>query len=390
MAANQLEASIQPLLARGILLFRPRLLFPFIANNRIETTPGSKGSEIYLDVISDLTPTAVVPAHTAPDTQALITTKKAIKLDQWEENAFTLTDQELMQISMGIIPRAADRAVVGLAKSVDTQVARNVLKAPYVNGTAGTTPFAVNATTGLNDMSAFINARKALNARDVDEDGRVMVVDGDASGNLFSGRQFVDASFRGDQGGIVAGTLGTKWNTTWIESNRVLTNTSTALTAGALTVSGVNASGATSVLLAKATTAAPLKAGDILTIGSGSAAGTYRVAADVTLIVGNTVVTLTTGLLGATAGGEAVTLTGTAVNNFLMTQDAIGFVSRPLGDSVPPSLGGLGLFDYITDPLTGLSLRLEITREHKQYRFSYDFLWGSDLINPKAIQVVLG
>src|SRR4029077_14568321 len=138
---------------------------------------------------------------------------------------------------------------------------------------AGTKPFAVSATTGMNDMRAYINARAALNLRDVLDEPRFALIDSNAAGNLLTGRQFIDAAWAAGDIGTIKGQIGTKLGANWVESNRVLTNTATALTAGALTVNGVNASGATTVSLAKATNAAPLKAGNTITIATGPAAG---------------------------------------------------------------------------------------------------------------------
>jgi hypothetical protein len=390
MPPNNLTALIQPLLAMGMQTMRSSSVLPRLVNHDFDPAPGAKGSTVEITIPSAVVATDVVPAHTAPDTGAIVPTKKSFVVDQWKEAAFTLTDKDLMQVTMGIIPAQAREAVIALVNAIELHLWSKAILTPYMNGTAGTTPFAVNGTTGLNDMSVYINARKALNLRNVPSDDRFALINADAAGNLLQGRQFIDASWRGDVGGIINGQIGFKLGANWAESNQVPTNSSTPLTAGALTVNGVNAAGSMSVSLAKATTASPLLAGNTITIGAGPAAGAYRVTADTTLIVGNTSVPITPGLRGATAGGEAVTLLATAVQNILMHRDALAFVTRPLAESTPPGGEALAAFDTIIDPVSGLVLRLELTREYKQWRWSYDVLWGSHLVRDDFAQIMLG
>lgn len=387
---NNLTALITPLLALGMQTMRAESILPRVVNRDFDPAPGAKGSTVTISIPSAVTATDVVPAHTAPDTGPITPTSVSLVVDQWKEAAFTMTDKDLMQVTMGIIPAQAREAIVALVNAIETHLWSKIMFIPYMNGTAGTTPFAVNATHGLNDMSVYINARKGLNQRNVPADSRVAIINPDAAGNLLQGRQFIDASWRGDTGGIINGAIGFKLGANWAESNGVPTNSSTPLTAGALTVNGVNAAGAATVSLAKATNAAPLLAGNTITIATGAAAGTYRVMADTNLIVGNTAVPITPNLRGATAGGEVVSLLATAVQNVLMHRDAVAFVTRPLAESTPPGGESLAAFDTIIDPVSGLVLRLELTREHKQWRWSYDVLWGAALVRGDFGQIMLG
>lgn len=129
------------------------------------------------------------------------------------------------------------------------------------------------------------------------------------------------------------------------------------------------------VSLAKATNVASLKEGDILTIAGD--AQTYVVTEAVSLAVGNTAVKIYPGLARATTGSEAVTVSGSHVMNLAFHRDAIAFATRPLMDSA----NGLGnLIQSAVDPVSGLSLRLEVSREHKRTRFSYDILYGADVV----------
>lgn len=234
-------------------------------------------------------------------------------------------------------------------------------------GTPGTTPFStvVDAT----------NARKVLNRQLAPVNDRRIVLNPDAEAAALGLSGFADVSKSGDARPIIDGTIGRKYGFDWAMDQQVPSFEASVMTEGALTVNGANEAGAQVVSLAKATNAAGLKEGDILTIAGD--AQTYVVTEAVSLAVGNTAVKIYPGLARLTTGSEAVTVSGSHVMNLAFHRDAIAFATRPLMDSA----NGLGnLIQSAVDPVSGLSLRLEVSREHKRTRFSYDILYGADVV----------
>jgi hypothetical protein len=162
-------------------------------------------------------------------------------------------------------------------------------------------------------------------------------------------------------------------------------HTSTALTAGACTVNGVNNAGASTISIAKATNSSTLIEGDIITITGFTQQ--YVVTTGVTLAVGTTPVAIYPPLVNTTAGGEVVVLVASHDVNLAFHRDAIAFATRPM---IPAPAGMGSVSAAAQDPISGLTLRLEVTREHKRTRWSYDMLYGAAVIRRELGARLLG
>lgn len=209
-----------------------------------------------------------------------------IKLDRWMEAPFYLTDKDLMEANRGVIPMQASEAVKAIANDVNATLLGLGRKFYGIVGTPGTTPFStvVDAT----------NARKVLNRQLAPVNDRRIVLDPDAEAAALGLSGFADVSKSGDTRPIIDGTIGRKYGFDWAMDQQVPTFEASVMTEGALTVNGANEAGTQVVSLAKATNAASLKEGDILTIaGDGQ---TYVVTEAVSLAVGNTAVKIYPGL----------------------------------------------------------------------------------------------
>ena len=337
---NDLSKVVDKLLAQGLLALRGTCVMPRLVNSDYSNLAAQQGASIDVPIPSAIKAQAVTPGATSQDTGDISPVSATIKLDRWMEAPFYLTDKDLMEANRGVIPMQASEAVKAIANDVNATLLGLGRKFYGMVGTPGTTPFStvVDAT----------NARKVLNRQLAPVNDRRIVLDPDAEAAALGLSGFADVSKSGDARPIIDGTIGRKYGFDWAMDQQVPTFEASVMTEGALTVNGANEAGAQVVSLAKATNAAGLKEGDILTIAGDTQ--TYVVTEAVSLAVGNTAVKIYPGLARPTTGSEAVTVSGSHVMNLAFHRDAIAFATRPLMDSA----NGLGnLIQSAVDPVSG-------------------------------------
>ncbi|TVM19952.1 hypothetical protein DPQ33_01630 [Oceanidesulfovibrio indonesiensis] len=382
---NDLSAVTPKLLAQGLLALRETCVMPRLVNSDYGDTAASRGAVIDVPVPSAITSTPVNPANTAPDPTGLTPSSVPIAMDQWREAPFTLTDKDLMNVFDGVIPMQASEAIKALANYVDAYLLGLYTGIPYLVGTPGTAPFGAS-------VAEATAARKVLNNNLAPLQDRRMVIDSDAEANALGLRAFQDASFSGDASAINEGQINRKLGFDWFLDQNVPTHV--AGTAGGTEASPTTIASATVEPAGETSLAVTvgadndlnLKQGDIITIAGD--ANSYAVAQDVSIPAGDTgMVQIAGGLKQATAGDEAITVKGDHVVNLAFHRDAIAFANRPLADNTE----GLGnLVQTATDAVSGLSLRLEISREYKRTRYSFDILFGAALVRPELACRVAG
>jgi hypothetical protein len=159
--------------------------------------------------------------------------------------------------------------------------------------------------------------------------------------------------------------------------------THTAGTAAAATVTEISnsAAGVKTVTLKVAAGTATLVEGDLITFAGHTQQ--YVVTTGVTLDTTGVSVAIEPGLKVAVNGSGtpvAVTVKASHAVNLGLHADAIGFATRPLvtNSAQARSLGSIIV--PTVDPQSGLTLRLEVTRQYKQTMYSYDVLYGANVI----------
>lgn len=384
---NTFTNIIPKIIAMGLMTLRETCLMPQLVKSDFANEVKKVGDTIDFPLPAPQTVTDVAPSVTPPTPPNTIVTTVPLVLNKWKQTQFFLTDKELNEIDTtnfkGMQIAEAARA---LANKVNTDILAEYKGIYGYVGTAGTTPFASTTADATN-------ARKVLASQLCPKTLRRGILNADAEANALSLAAFQDADKAGDASVKLEGEIGRKFGVDWYMEDTVPTHTSTALTAGAATANGAQAIGVGSVdngrngtlSIAKATNAAPLVKGDIISIAGDTQ--TYVVTADTTLIVGNTSVPIAPALKKATVGGEVITLRASHVVNMVFRPEAFAFANRPADGQM---FTGGNEFGQITDPVTGITLALEISRQNKQTVWDFSILYGCKLIRPELAVRIAG
>jgi len=376
--ANTLTNVIPQLLAQGVATLRENSVMPRLVNSNYSALGAQRGSTIDIPIPTAASVTAVTAANVPPvnPNTDIVPDTVAITLNNWNESDFTLTDSEIRQVLNGTIPMSAAEAIKALANQIDSDLMSLYKTIPYYCGTPGVTPFSASTTEATQ-------ARKILNNNAVPLTDRRFVMNPETEANALDLRAFQDMSFSGDASAIIDGKVNRKLGFDFFMDQNAPTHTNGTQN-GAYTVNGVAALGAKTLTLQVGAGTALI--GDIFTI----AGDTQPYVVTANCAGGAVPILFSPGLKIATAGGEAITFVGAASGVFdhdlAFHRDAFAFVSRPLADE-----DGLGnIIESVIDPVSGIALRLEVSREHKRTRYSFDILYGFATVRQEMAVRIFG
>jgi len=402
--ANDLSAIMHKILAKGVVTLREQCMMIRLVNTDYEAEAKEKGDRIDIPVPVAVGTRDVTPGVTAPTPVDTTPTKVQVVLDQWKQtDPFHLTDKDLVEIDRNehFMPGQMGEAIKSLANLVN-----QYLHSLYVNdsqgvygfhGTPGTTPF--NATDGT---SSATGVRKVLHRQLCPRSGRRAVLDFDAGANALDLEAFRSAEKVMSKDVVIEGEIGRKYGIDWFEDDHVSTHTAgTIADASAGRTCAVNnasgyAAGIDTINVnngAEASVTGTIVRGDIISFASHDQ--TYCVVSNTGSAQFNDTTKEYTFATNAIAGlkfypalttavadNDVITVKATHVVNLAFHRDAFAFGSRPLlGATSEFQLGSLMV--AAQDPLTGLALRLEVKRQHKQVSWEFDVLYGGLLVRPQ-------
>lgn len=351
---------------------RGNSVMPRLLTSQFSDQSAQKGQKIRVDLPPALAARDVVPGPVPVAPPDFTTSSVDVELASWKEVPFTLTDKDKFDIREGNMPKVLSSAMATLADTIDASIlVAGGQGASQATGTAGTTPFATAVLA--------MQANKILNNNRAPVEGRHVVFDADAEVNLKALEQFSSGDYVPDtEAMMMSGFAGTqRLGASWYMDQNVGTHTSSA--AASYLINGTMTLGSTTLTVDGGTT--ELLAGDVIVIAGDTTQ--YVVAADTGASA--TSITLNQGLQSVPADNAAITVRASHVSNLAFCSDAIAFASRPM----PASDAAINS-SSLSDPISGLSVRLEVARGNKQDMWSLDALWGNKVVRPEGVVKILG
>ena len=376
--ANTITNVVPQIMAQGLKVLRENCIVPRLVNRDLEAKVADYGDTIDVPFVGLATAVTVTPAVAYSNTD-ITASKVQVALSFWREATFTLSDKEIEEAISGLFPMRADATIKALGNSVDSFLLGLYKGVWAAGGVAGTTPFASTVT-------AYLDARKWLNKYGAAVGDRRVVLNSDAESAAIGLPQFQQAQMRGDQGGIIEANIGRKLGADWYLDQNVVTHSAGTGTAETTHLVVTAYAAGVSSIVVRGTALTGLVVGDLFTINGG--AQQYVVNATCTATGTLMTITFQPSLAVAAVADQVVTYVATHVVNLLFQRDAIAWASRPMQRS---NIAGLGsIFSTVVDPISGLALRLEVSRQYRQTTWAWDILGGGALVRPQLAARILG
>lgn len=369
--ANELSNVIPQVLSQAVLLLRQNAIMPRLINTDYSNEVAEQGDTIDIPIPSAIATRDVVPGpnNVAPNNDVK-PKKTQLSLNNWKEAPFTMNDKEITSVLRGVAPRQLQEAVKAIANDVDASIL-NCYKDIYgAAGTPGTDPF---STSPIEAQEAF----RTLNIQLCPRSDRRIVLDPYAEANAVGLPQFQNVDKAGTDETIREAVIGRKLGFDWYQDQNVVRHTAGAA-AGYLVNQANHAVGDEQVTIDSGTGA--FAVGDIFTV-AGDTEQTYVVKS----VVGTTLSYAPKARV-AWADNAAITKKASHTVNLAFHRDAFGFASRQMADVFA---GGSEIMS-MADPISGVVLRLEVSRQHKQTQWSLDCLWGAKAVIPELACRIFG
>lgn len=385
MAANTLTNILDKILARGLVTLREAVVMPRLVNVDFQGEGAQQGNTVDIPKPVAQVVSTVTASQSQKDAAAKTPGLVQVKLDQWKMTDFNLTDREMVEVDRNrhFLPMQTDEAARAIANDIDGFIHGKYFGIFGFVGTAAVIPFSTIATA--------TDARKTLNttAHLAPMNDRRVVLDPTAEGQALQLSAFADVSQSADRAVKIEGEIGRKLGLDFFMSQNVKTHTAGTVTSAA--VASTTAAGASSIDVKAAASASigTILLGDVFTIAGNSQ--TYAVQGSTTITLASSLaaqaLSIRPGLAAIASANAAITFKATHVVNLAFQRNAFTYVTRPMAGADIPNPNPTRV---LQDNETGLTMRLEVVRQHKQVAWQFDVLYGAELIRPELAVRIAG
>ena len=378
---NDLTAIMPKILTRALIGLREMATMPRIVNSSYGDDAQEKGAVINIPIPTAQVASNVLPGATPPDPSATATKTVPIGLVNWMKSNFGLTDQDMTNIDSqaSFLPMETLESVRSLANAVNLQL----LSQYKGGGPANPGIFGFVGTPGLTPMQTsdqeVIDTRKVLARQLCPKDNRRMLLDFDAEANALGLPSFKDISQSADPNVKIEGMVGRKYGFDFYSDDFVPTHIAGTAAGFLSNIPNGVPIGATAFPVDTGTGTFVL--GDVLTFAG--QLQTYVVTA-----FDGINLQFYPALKAPVVDNTVIASKATHVVNMGFHRDAFAFANRPL-DSAQAIQAGAKILS-MSDPLTGIAMRLELIREYKQVMWEFDILWGGAMIRPEFASRLAG
>lgn len=331
-------------------------------------------------VMTDVTPSM---NQTDPADQTIGKTDIVITKSKSVEFAWTGEEQRGLNHGAGYRNIQVDQisqAMRTITNAIEVDLALTVADASRAYGTAGTSPFATN----LKDTAQM---GKILSDNGASPD-RHLVLGTTAGAEMRTLSNLTRVNEANDDFLLRRGML-TDIHGFQIRESAGVQNINVGSITANVTVTGVNAIGATAIgVTTDATGAVSLSKGDIITFAGDTNKYVVAVAVTIGSSTTGTITIAKPGLRIATVGTDAISAISDFEANFAFARNAIQLVTR--APEMPEEGDSAWDVETIIDPVSGLAFEVTMYKGKRKVKYEISAAWGVKNIKPEHSAILLG
>jgi len=345
------------------------------------------GQTVRSPVAPASTASDIAPGVTPPNDGDQVIGNQSMTITKARRVPIRWNGEESLGLSNGGLPRSRlmqdqfAQAMRALTNEVESDLAALHVFASRAYGTAGTTPFAASG-----DFTDASFAKKILLDNGGDEFDNSIVMNTSAGATLV-GKQ-ASANVAGTDSIQRQGILLPLAGLDLRQSAQIRTAGTNVIT-GTVTVTGINAVGATVINLTTAAGAAVAAvAGDLITFAGDTNKYVLAAAATIGAATTGNVTLAAPGLQKATTAALAVSGVAAAARNMVFNRSAILLATRA---PALPEEGDMAVDrQMITDPRSGLTFEVAKYMQYRQVQYEVSLAWGVKANKTEHIGILLG